>query len=178
MAADDAGYIPDNLMPGERLVRVARVHPLVPLPPAVIAGIGAFFGVIGFAIGLPALGVIGVLVALIAGLVALAWWVEQKTTEFGCTDRRIVIKSGLLTTSVREMPLAKVETLRIERSLFGKLLGYGTLVFKGSGGTRRTCRCIEEPSEFYRQVQEQVARAQGTQNRGRAEPGAAADGGA
>ena len=56
------------------------------------------------------------------------------------TDRRAtVIKSGLAHHSkMRDMPLAKVETLLSGiRSLFGKLLGYGTLVFKGSGGTRR-----------------------------------------
>jgi len=40
------------------------------------------------------------------------------------------------------------------------VFGYGTLVFKGSGGTRRRCKNIEAPFEFYKRVQEQVAAAQ------------------
>jgi uncharacterized membrane protein YdbT with pleckstrin-like domain len=87
-------------------------------------------------------------------------FIERLTTEFSCTDRRILIKSGLLTTQLREMPLGKVEALLMQQGVFGKLFGYGTLVFKGSGGTRRSCRNMESPFEFYKKVQEQVAAAQ------------------
>jgi hypothetical protein len=48
----------------------------------------------------------------------------------------------------------------MQQGLFGKLFGFGTLVFKGSGGTRTTCSDIEAPFEFYKRVQEQVAAAQ------------------
>lgn len=71
-----------------------------------------------------------------------------------------MIKSGLLTTYLREMPLGKVEALLMRQGVFGKLFGYGTLIFKGSGGTHRTCRDIEAPFDFYKRVQEQVAAAQ------------------
>jgi len=86
--------------------------------------------------------------------------VERMTTEFSCTDRRILIKSGLLTTQLREMPLGKIEALLMQQGLFGKLFGYETLDFKGSGGTRRTRSNIEAPFDFYKRVQEQVAAAQ------------------
>ena len=87
--------------------------------------------------------------------------IKRLSTEFSCTDRRILIKAGLITTQLREMPLAKVEALSMFQRLFGKLFGYGTLVFKGSGGTRRTCESIEHPFDFYKRVQEQVAISQG-----------------
>jgi hypothetical protein len=61
---------------------------------------------------------------------------------------------------LEEMPLTKVEALLVEQRLFGKLFGCGTLVFKGSGGTKCTCRNIENPLIFYKRVQEQVALAQ------------------
>src|SRR5262249_12320363 len=67
-------------------------------------------------------------------------------------QRRDCTQSGLLTTQVREMPLGKVEALLMRQGLIGKLLGYGTLVFKGSGGTRRACKNIAAPFEFYRRV--------------------------
>jgi hypothetical protein len=37
---------------------------------------------------------------------------------------------------LREMPLAKFEALVMRQGPFGKLFGYGTVVFKGSGGSR------------------------------------------
>ena len=170
MAVDGSHYILDNLMPGERLIQATRVHPLVMVPSAVIASGGFLFGAAGLAVGGPGyvVGMVGLLTSFVAAFLALTYLIEHLTTEFSCTDRRIVIKSGFLTTRVREMPLSKVEALLIERSLFGKMLGYGTVIFKGSGGTRRTCGCIEDPSEFYRQVQGQVATAQRSPDRGRA----------
>src|SRR5207248_83791 len=90
----------------------------------------------------------------------IGFLVERKSTEFSCTDRRILIKSGLITTRLREMPLAKVEPLRMDQGLLGKIFGYGTLIFKGSGGTQRTCKNIEKPFDFYKKVHEQVALVQ------------------
>jgi hypothetical protein len=104
--------------------------------------------------------VLGIPSAIIGIVAVLATLLEYLTTEFSCTDRRILIKSGFFTTTLREMPLPKVEALLMEQGLLGKLFGYGTLVFKGSGGTRRTCKSIEAPFEFYQRVQEQVTLAQ------------------
>ena len=148
MGASGDHYILSNLMTGERLVRATRMHPLVVVPSAVLAAFGLFASLIGFALDVPALAGPGLVAFIVVIPFVLIRVVEQLTTEYSCTDRRIVIKSGLLTVRVREMPLAKVEALLIEHTLFGRLLGYGTLVFKGSGGTLRTCNCIDEPTAF------------------------------
>jgi uncharacterized membrane protein YdbT with pleckstrin-like domain len=158
-----SAYIRQYLMPGERLVGVTHIHPMVLVVPGifVVAGLllllaGIIAGERGIAIALS-----GIALAILAGVIGLGLLVERLTTEFSCTDRRILIKSGLITTRLREMPLPKVEALLMEQGLFGKIFGYGSLVFKGSGGTRRTCKNIEAPFDFYRRVQEQVAIAQG-----------------
>ena len=158
-------------MPGERLVCVTRIHALVTVPPAILAGFGVLAGAVGFLLngvgtagvgGLGAMvGVVGLITFVGAAVIIVSRLIERATTEYACTTHRIHIKSGVLTTQLREMPLAKVEALLMEQPLFGRLVGYGTLVFKGSGGTRRTCQNIERPTDFHRQVQEQVALAQG-----------------
>jgi uncharacterized membrane protein YdbT with pleckstrin-like domain len=66
----------------------------------------------------------GVLLTFLA-LVVVVLMVQQATTEFGLTDRRIVIKSGWVTTQVREMPLGKVEAIRVEQGILGKSFGFG-----------------------------------------------------
>ncbi len=157
-----SSYIRKNLMTGERLVAITRMHPMVVVAPTILAGFGMVLGLIGILIGESGfvLVFIGIPMTLITGFVILAMLVERLTTEFSCTDRRILIKSGLITTELREMPLAKVEALLMQQDLFGKIFGYGTLVFKDSGGTRRRCKSIEAPFDFYKRVQEQVAIAQ------------------
>lgn len=154
-------YITQHLMPGERLIAVTRIHPLVMLVPGIITAIGLLL-CLGIVAGEKGNGfvLVGLPMALIAGIILLSLLVERMTTEFSCTDRRILIKSGLLTTQLREMPLGKIEALLMQQGLFGKLFGYGTLDFNGSGGTRRTCSNIEAPFDFYKRVQEQVAAAQ------------------
>jgi uncharacterized membrane protein YdbT with pleckstrin-like domain len=151
-------------MPGERLVAITRIHPLVLVAPSSIAAFGVLLVVVGIAAGGEAgivFALIGIPLALLAGIFGLVLLVERLSTEYSCTDRRILIKAGFITTQLREMPLAKVEALSMFQGLFGKIFGYGTLVFKGSGGTRRTCKSIEYPFDFYKRVQESVAVSQG-----------------
>jgi uncharacterized membrane protein YdbT with pleckstrin-like domain len=159
-----SSYIRQNLMPGERLVAITRIHQMVLVAPSIVAAIGLLLSLFGIVSGesctIALAVIVGLPIALIAGFVVLALLIGRLTTEFSCTDKRILIKSGLITTQLRDMPLAKVEALRLEQGLFGKIFGYGTVVFKGSGGTRRTCKSIEDPFDFYKRVQEQVAIAQ------------------
>ncbi len=155
-------YITRNLMPGERLAAVTHIHPLVMLAPGIVAALGLLLSLIGLVAGVRgiAFAAIGIPMAVVGGLAVLVLLVQRLTKEFSCTDRRILIKSGLLTIQLQEMPLGKVEALSMQQGLFGKMFGYGTLVFKGSGGTRRTCNHIQAPFDFYKRVQEQVSAAQ------------------
>ncbi len=123
-----------------------------------VPGILVVIGLVMGENGLP-LAIGGVLTAFLA-LLVLVLMMQRATTEFGLTDKRIVSKSGWVTTQVREMPLGKVEAIRIEQGIFGKMFGFGTLVTIGSGGTCRACVNIAEPFDFYKRVQEQVALAQ------------------
>ncbi|HLW68009.1 MAG TPA: PH domain-containing protein [Gemmataceae bacterium] len=157
-------YITQHLMPGERLMAVTHMHRMIIALPAMAIVIGLLMcaGLFAAQRGFEfiCVGCIGMAIIVVGSIALLIRVVQRLTTEFSCTDKRILIKSGLLTTQLREMPLGKVEALSMEQSLFGKLFGYGTLVFKGSGGTRRECSHIEAPFDFYKRVQEQIAAAQ------------------
>jgi uncharacterized membrane protein YdbT with pleckstrin-like domain len=95
---------------------------------------------------------LGGLLAPILGIAALLFLIKRASTEFGLTDKRLVMKSGWLTTQVDEMPLGKVEAIRIEQDILGKFCGFGNLVTIGTGGTRRAFQTITEPFEFYARV--------------------------
>ncbi|MDR7302866.1 PH domain-containing protein [Haloactinomyces albus] len=59
----------------------------------------------------------------------LDWYVERIVV----TDKRFMITEGIFTTSVQMMPITKVTDLTYERSIPGRMLGYGTLVVESAG---------------------------------------------
>jgi uncharacterized membrane protein YdbT with pleckstrin-like domain len=93
----------------------------------------------------------------VMGLVVISFFVTRRTTEFLVTEKRVVFKSGVVTTQVEGIPLAQIETIRVDQGAFGKMFGYGTVVVKGTGGSEIECKDIGAPFLFSSRVQEQVA---------------------
>ncbi len=78
-------------------------------------------------------------------LLPLVRWL---TSEAVVTSRRIVIASGWLTRHTFEMPLSRFESIRIEQTLIGRLLGFGSVLVVGVGGGRREFACMARPLAF------------------------------
>jgi len=74
--------------------------------------------------------------------------------EFVVTNKRIVVKTGIISRYTFEMNLNKVETVNVDQSIFGRIFGYGTIIIIGTGGTRETFATIARPLEFRRNFQE------------------------
>jgi len=77
-------------------------------------------------------------VALVFGVLALfaflRGWLARVTTEIVVTDRRVIHKRGLLARHTEEINVSKVETVDVDQGIVGRVLGYGTLVIRGTGG--------------------------------------------
>jgi uncharacterized membrane protein YdbT with pleckstrin-like domain len=72
------------------------------------------------------------------------------------TNRRVIIKTGLASRRSLEIMLAKVESIGVVEPTMGRILGYGTLTIHGTGGTPEPFSRIAHPSEFRREVQQQI----------------------
>jgi uncharacterized membrane protein YdbT with pleckstrin-like domain len=70
------------------------------------------------------------------------------TTELVVTDRRVIYKSGLISRHTLEMNNSKVESVDVDQSLLGRLLGFGTIVVRGTGGSLEPIRQIGDPLTF------------------------------
>jgi uncharacterized membrane protein YdbT with pleckstrin-like domain len=81
--------------------------------------------------------------------------IKQWTDEFAVTNRRIVVKLGLIKRYTLEMNLSKIETVNVNQSVMGRMLDYGTIVIVGTGGTRESFPNISCPIEFRKKFQEQ-----------------------
>jgi len=49
------------------------------------------------------------------------------------TDRRVIFKRGILSRHTVEMNVSKIETVDVEQGLGARMLGYGTVLIRGTG---------------------------------------------
>jgi uncharacterized membrane protein YdbT with pleckstrin-like domain len=148
-------FIQKNLMNGENLIYRAKLHWIVFLLPIVFLVMALPFFVAG---GKTA--IIGGLFMLFSILTGIASFINYSTSEFGITNKRVIVKIGFIRTSSVEVLLTKVEGIQVNQGFWGRILGYGSLVVSGTGGTKDPFHRISNPLEFRRKAQEQIAAVQ------------------
>jgi uncharacterized membrane protein YdbT with pleckstrin-like domain len=116
------GYVESNLMQGEQVRYRARLHWII------FCTLSAF------------------LTAFIAPLI-VRW-----TSEFAVTNRRVVIKVGLISRHTIELNLQKIEGIGVDQGILGRILGYGTIIVSGTGGTKEPFHRIADPLAFRKAV--------------------------
>ncbi|AMN39689.1 PH domain-containing protein [Rhodoplanes sp. Z2-YC6860] len=139
-------YVASVLQPGERIVRLGRLHwivyryailfavlAIVCAPWAATDGLGVvpLFCVMAF-------GVLAVLSFAVA-------WFERWITEIAVTDRRIIYKRGFINRHTVEMNMDKVAAVDVNQSILGRLLGYGSVCIVGLGATQATAGAGQTP---------------------------------
>ena len=62
-------------------------------------------------------------------VLTILWWIERIVI----TDKRVMLAQGFIVHKVGMMPLGKVTDLTFERSIGGRMLGYGTLIVESAG---------------------------------------------
>jgi uncharacterized membrane protein YdbT with pleckstrin-like domain len=76
--------------------------------------------------------------------------------EFAITNIRIIMKTGLIARRTLELNLSKVESVLVCQSVFGRILGFGDVIFIETGETRETFIDIRKSSEFRNKFQETI----------------------
>ena len=90
-------------------------------------------------------------------LTALAIAITYVTSEFAVTNKRVLIKVGFIQRTSFELLLKQVESILVEQGIFGRMLGFGTIIVIGTGGSKEEFDYISDPLEFRKQVQSQIA---------------------
>jgi uncharacterized membrane protein YdbT with pleckstrin-like domain len=77
-----------------------------------------------------------------------------KYSEFGITNKRLIIKTGILSRKTLELNLSKIESVNVNQSFLGRILDYGSIGVIGTGGTKEYFVSIKNPLEFRKKFQE------------------------
>ena len=90
-------------------------------------------------------------------------WAAWKVLEWRCewfiaTDRRLLKTYGLITQRVAMMPLVKVTDMSYDRTIMGRILGYGQFVMESAGQDQALSHIdyIPEPDDKYQAMCETI----------------------
>jgi uncharacterized membrane protein YdbT with pleckstrin-like domain len=143
-------YVNSVLQPGETVKVIGRLHWINYLKAFLLLAIGVILLVYGLQDATKVQRTatyVGWLVLAVAIVMLLSAWFTRQKTELSVTNHRVIYKTGFLRRHTVEMNMDKVETVNVDQSVLGRLLGYGTIHVLGTGqgieGLSRIARPIE-----------------------------------
>jgi uncharacterized membrane protein YdbT with pleckstrin-like domain len=140
-------YVERNLLPNEEITYRARLHRIVYFLPDCVFLVAVLVGLAGGG------WIAAAIIAAIGVVLFIPPWIRSASSEFAITNKRVLVKVGLVRRHSLELLLQKVEGIGVDQSVLGRILGYGTITVSGVGGTKESFRMISNPLEFRRQVQ-------------------------
>ena len=93
---------------------------------------------------------------LLSGLFQLIKRILLKMgAEYVVTNKKVILKSGILNRDALELVLNKCEGIRINQSLMGRMLGFGSIVVT-TGGVTNKFDFITNPIKFRNEINAQI----------------------
>ncbi len=148
-------YASSVLQPGETIKAVGRLHWIVFVRGFLLLAVGTALLYYGYRTQLDARGDVASVLVLMGGLILLVglalWlsaWFHRWITEISVTTHRVIYKTGFVRRHTVEMNMDKVETVDVDQSLLGRLLGFGTIRVRGTGQSIESLRRISHPIQL------------------------------
>ena len=97
--------------------------------------------------------VLGLITFGLTCLIALYESFRLRSIEQGVTNKRVILKTGIISRHTEEMKLSSIETVEIEQSIWGRMFGYGTVKLTGRGISDVKFRNIDDPMYVKREIE-------------------------
>lgn len=159
-------YVEKHLIPGEAIQYQTKLHWIVMLRHALIAAVllltggslllSAWSSRKGSDSSQAALRLVGFACVGAAGGLFAFGILRRSATEMAVTNRRVIVKTGLTERRTTEILLSRIESVVVDEPAMGRILGYGTVIVRGIGGTPEVFQNIQHPLQFREQVQTQI----------------------
>lgn len=139
-------FLRQSLMPGEKIVRIAKFHWFYTATSfmifALLTALGSGLSAVIERFGVPSYGAAQTTASAAMasaapwplyigagiGAIVFVWrWVIKATTEIVLTDKRFLFKRGVFAVRTEKMALREVNYCKIRQSLLGNLLDYGSV---------------------------------------------------
>lgn len=149
------------ILSGEDVVMATRQHIIVLAKPLGIVLL-ALVLVVYLDLNVPAgsRSFVGFLWWLFLGVVGWGVWqyIDWRERWFIATNKRMLSADGFIVRRVGMMPLGKVTDMKFERSISGRVLGYGTFVMENAGQDQALSRIpfVPQPEDNYRRLGDEI----------------------
>ncbi|SDR73516.1 PH domain-containing protein [Halopseudomonas litoralis] len=127
-------YIEESLSSGEKIEALFPLHWFARVPMY-----------LWLVLAIPTLGLTLIL--------ALYEYLKLKHLEQGVTNKRVILKRGIISRNTEEMKLQSIETVEIEQGIGGRMFGYGTVKITGRGISDVTFKGIDDPMQVKRDIE-------------------------
>jgi uncharacterized membrane protein YdbT with pleckstrin-like domain len=127
-------YIDESLSAGEEVSALFKLHWVARIPLA-----------LWLLLGIPTFG--------ITLVIALYEYLRIRNIEQGVTNKRVIFKTGIISRKTEEMKLVSIETVVIDQSIPGRILGYGNVKITGRGASDVVFRVVNDPMAVKRQIE-------------------------
>lgn len=128
------GYIQESLSNGEEVRELFRLHWFSKIPM-----------VIWVILAIPTLG--------LTLLLALWEWLRLRTIEQGVTNKRVILKKGIISRKSEEMKISSIETVEIIQGVIGRVFGFGTVKVTGRGISDVVFKKVSDPMDVKRKIE-------------------------
>ncbi len=146
-------FISKVLTEDEKIKLQAELHWVNYLAPVALLMMSLLF-VVGFVF---AVGEEESVVFLLLGAVclvpALYKYLEILTTVMIVTDKRVINKVGIISIKTDELKNGKIESVEVNQTIIGRILGYATIEFSGTGTSKVYFCNVAEPWKIKSQIE-------------------------
>ena len=128
------GYIQDSLSNGEQVQALFKLHWFSKVPMIIL-----------IVLALPTLGIT---------LIPAIWeWLKLRSIEQGVTNKRVILKKGIVSRQTEEMKISSIETVEIIQSVTGRIFGCGTVKVTGRGISDLQFKNMDDPMDVKRKIE-------------------------
>jgi uncharacterized membrane protein YdbT with pleckstrin-like domain len=145
------GYIDESLLPGEKVVYLAKAGWSALILPV-------SFSILILAVSFKMAVYAGVIILIFILYALLRVVLTLASVEFALTNARLIAKRGILKQHSLELMLQKVESVAVTQSLDGRIFNFGSVTVIGTGGTHETFKPISNPMELRKRINYMVGR--------------------
>ncbi len=154
------GYPQKLLSDGERIEMEMRPHWRALLVPGlvllgIIIGLIVLFSLLGGwdgfvgSISKTALVIVAIFLFAVFVVRPFLYWI---TTQYVFTNRRIIVRSGLVSKHGKDMPLSKVNNVSFDISVPGRIMNYGTLTIDSASDEALIIDGVPNVEQIQREV--------------------------
>lgn len=141
--------ITERLLKGERIIKTATIHDGIYWRSAAVF-------ILAVLVALFIVKELGILLAVVSLMMALYATILKSILMLVVTNKRILVRYGILQVDVVDIHFDKIESVELERMLPGYLMGYANVVIMGTGNRFIVIPYVANGIEIRRAYNEQV----------------------